>query len=623
MIGGKVITETKISFFESMLHADVVRGRHSTGVYRSDVTGAIQIYKDAVPSPAYLEQEGWYNLRGANLTPHQVKTVVDAGLPEPQKQSNFYVGHNRYATMGAKTAQNAHPFQIGDVTLVHNGTLDNQGRLPDSTDFEVDSCNIAHAINKEGIDVTIQKLQGAFTLIWHDARDQTVNFVRNSKRPLYMVEFTDGTWAAASEKDMLLWLNSRRKAPFVIKQQFELPVGVQYVFDVSDNGFKLKETREHKLPTFPPTYSYGYSYGRNYYDDWPSASQSTTQRQATQTSEKDKLTPMSVAQISESRENHVNKVLMAAGMSADYRKDKVIDFFPYLFRPYSKSTVGKGALRGWTMDENHNYLEVEFHAMNESDFDKMPGNVKAVGQIVGAYAETSTNEQGEFTNYVAIIKDMEFIDLDAVASDDESFLPRTIDGESEEVTTLPDTREEILDMLTSDIPTLEDIIEDSDDLSLRICACCDTGLAGGRVFETGDDQYSCEECNDRYRLGGREVPTEFSETDTPDVDEEVQQTVVTTPTKEESYDMVVVQTPPVVNIPKHEVPSEKEGGDSAAEVFTKTLTSGLLVSKKEWEKELGFCTFCSDSLPWASAENAHILYNRQACCDKHYRELMG
>jgi hypothetical protein len=134
-----------------------------------------------------------------------------------QKVSHYWaaVGHNRSATRGSVILDNAHPFQEGDITLVHNGTLDTLWGLPsrtraDETTFEVDSHLICHNLALHSVDEVVDALSGAFTLIWHDARDQTLRMIRNDQRPLHLMHCAaEGTMLFASEPDMLWWLAGR------------------------------------------------------------------------------------------------------------------------------------------------------------------------------------------------------------------------------------------------------------------------------------------------------------------------------------------------------------------------------------------------------------------------------
>lgn len=104
-------------------------------------------------------------------------------------QSTVFLGHNRAATRGAKNAVNSHPYQYGRITGAHNGTLDTScvKELEDKLGekFEVDSMAIFAMIERFGIDETIPLLQGAWSLVWHDAEDKTLNFIRNDKRPMW------------------------------------------------------------------------------------------------------------------------------------------------------------------------------------------------------------------------------------------------------------------------------------------------------------------------------------------------------------------------------------------------------------------------------------------------------
>lgn len=233
------MTEGMVDMFEQLLYADVFRGPHATGVYRANADGQTSLFKEAIPASMYLSRKGWDDLRG-NLN----------GTAGYQKLAQVYVGHNRYATVGASgESKNAHPFKEGNITMVHNGTVAKY-RLNEHMKYDVDSHAVCAMLNSHGLEDTLKVLDGKFTLVWHDASDNTMNFIRNAERPLHMVEFTDGGWAFASEGEMLTWINGRRKSPFGIKRAFELPVGYHHKFSLANSKVELVEVVKYDLPKF-------------------------------------------------------------------------------------------------------------------------------------------------------------------------------------------------------------------------------------------------------------------------------------------------------------------------------------------------------------------------------------
>jgi len=247
-------------FFQQLLFHDVVRGHHATGVAAIDTMSRdLTVEKKAVSSPLFLEEKEIME----NLFAHK-------------HNFNIYIGHNRWATSGAKDAdKNAHPFIHGDVVGVHNGSLRNQRLLDDSKDFIVDSDNLFHQLNKSGLNDTLTKTDGAFALNWYDKKDNTLNFIRNSERPLAIGQLSNGCWVWASEYELLRWLVARHKtlswATYKEDGQdyirlFRLEEGQHMRFEFEDKQRKLPEPRLVKktLPVFP---TQSYSWSREDYAD--------------------------------------------------------------------------------------------------------------------------------------------------------------------------------------------------------------------------------------------------------------------------------------------------------------------------------------------------------------------
>jgi len=92
---------------------------------------------------------------------------------------------------------------------------------------------------------------GAFALIWHDFKNNTLNFIRNEQRPLYWLETANG-WIWASEANMIHWACVRHNMKAEGKIEM-LTAGVHTQYDFSDGTWSLDSK---PLVITPPVKTY-------------------------------------------------------------------------------------------------------------------------------------------------------------------------------------------------------------------------------------------------------------------------------------------------------------------------------------------------------------------------------
>ncbi len=219
--------------FRQMLFADTLRGKDSTGLYMVKESGNVEWIKEASPAPTFLNN-----------------SEVESALNRLSWKFVMAVGHNRAATIGAKTDENAHPFVEDNIILVHNGTISNKTELNSSV--EVDSHAICHAIKEYGIVNALPMIDGAFALAVYDADAKQFYLVRNEKRPLFFAESED-FWIFGSEPWLLhgmAWRNG-----FKLEKLREVPAGVMYSIKIRDDDDELEFFEEEvsfEKRVFPP-----------------------------------------------------------------------------------------------------------------------------------------------------------------------------------------------------------------------------------------------------------------------------------------------------------------------------------------------------------------------------------
>lgn len=230
-------TQTQLDTFESLLYIDGLRGLDSTGVICVENTGAFSIVKGACPVTTFLGEKDW--------------TTINR---EAYTRGSALIGHNRKATKGVISDDNAHPFIINDeFALVHNGTMYGDHRKYAQVD--VDSHAIAHYIHEHGVEASIAEINAAYCFFWYDHRNKTVNLLRNGERPMSWMETSDGYYYA-SEGAFLDFVVKRHNLKLIGKGIVMQPEYCHSIFNLEGKSWgvdaKQYKKPEPKVYTQPP-----------------------------------------------------------------------------------------------------------------------------------------------------------------------------------------------------------------------------------------------------------------------------------------------------------------------------------------------------------------------------------
>jgi hypothetical protein len=163
------------------------------------------------------------------------------------------MGHARFPTRGGLTMADVHPHCVGDILGMHNGTMSVVNGSVIKKD-DNDSKLLFECLEKEGLETTVKRAVGDYALCWLNRADWTVNFYRNTKRPLWFATQIGGGGTVwwASEPDFLFLVLERQYGEGTI-ETFELAPFHHLSFRVRPDG-KIKPVKyENIVPGTPPT----------------------------------------------------------------------------------------------------------------------------------------------------------------------------------------------------------------------------------------------------------------------------------------------------------------------------------------------------------------------------------
>lgn len=229
--------------------------------------------RDAAPilveSLKKLEYRG-YDSAGITLLNENIETYKTIGrIKDLEKilkddiKGNIGIGHTRWATHGVPSTVNSHPHNSGDISVVHNGIIENYLNIKEQLQkegytflSETDTEVIAHLMHSKlygsasntekicdlftALQQTLKELEGSYAITTVCSSEPDTMLAARKDSPL-IIGIGDGEYYAAS--DVTAFLSHTKKVVFVddlnlVKMQ---PNGVEF-YDIDGNVIEKETT---------------------------------------------------------------------------------------------------------------------------------------------------------------------------------------------------------------------------------------------------------------------------------------------------------------------------------------------------------------------------------------------
>ena len=226
-------------FLDHIFYINSFGQQDGSGVMWMDKDGNHSHHKRAINAVDFLETRWWNKQSLAN--------------------KRFVALHTRYATQGAVSDANAHPFEHGEFVLMQNGTA---GVSPHHTalvpnkhsNCSVDSESVCWAFSEQGVLDTLDTYRGDGVFMFLNTRLRTFNIIKNNRRDLHVIQVTGKQiFLYATDAHALALAATRSNLPFEKVQV--VPNDMWHVFDTNGN-YNVIENITVKKYSPPPATNY-------------------------------------------------------------------------------------------------------------------------------------------------------------------------------------------------------------------------------------------------------------------------------------------------------------------------------------------------------------------------------
>lgn len=238
-------TKDDIKILKQLIEVDTLRGKDSTGLFYINEYFNLYGIKNNIPGYDFINTKEYQDIED---------DLYLSGIAA--------FAHNRYATQGATTPANAHPFTSEHICLIHNGTIHNFRQFDNTC--SVDSEAITNAFAKQGYNKVVPDIIGAYAFIWADLKEKKIFILRNEDRPLFVIE-TPSAFYIASESRMLHWIVGRNTTLIEKEKPAYFEAHHLYSIDLTSpkDGLLIKELPKPEKKTITATHT-SWVVGNNY-----------------------------------------------------------------------------------------------------------------------------------------------------------------------------------------------------------------------------------------------------------------------------------------------------------------------------------------------------------------------